>query len=145
MAYESDRGNPGDLAALAATFHAAAREFASASPLYARLAAGVAGDAELLALVAAAPPAQRRATLLLARCATSSLPIRRNRWPVVVTQHIRAPLGRHGGASRPMAQYNPGGPIATPYLGTVVLPYCQGVVHVCPRSCAPAPVRPALR
>ncbi len=40
MAYTSDRGNPGDLAALAATFRAAAREFA--------------------------PPAQRRATRLLA-------------------------------------------------------------------------------
>lgn len=66
MAHESDRDNADDLAALVATFRAAAREFAPTSPLYARLATGVADDDDVLALVAATPPAQRRATLLMA-------------------------------------------------------------------------------
>ncbi len=67
MVDRSDGDNAGEVAVLAAAFRtAAAREFAPASPLYARLATGMAGDAEMLALVAAAPPTQRRATLLLA-------------------------------------------------------------------------------
>lgn len=67
MEQQTDRGIADELAALARAFReTAAREFAPASPLYARLAEGVAGDAAVLALVAAVPPAQRRATLLLA-------------------------------------------------------------------------------
>ncbi len=67
MVYQAHRDDAGALAALAGAFRdAAAREFPPTSPLYARLAAGAAGDGDLLALVLAAPPAQRRATLLLA-------------------------------------------------------------------------------